>query len=304
MLTKAFAKGKELGAAVSFAQAAIMSRGWAAVGPCLSFLRLIQERFGDALYPVPETDDEGKLDYMNRLVLLERLDHENFLPLALRQLPITDSRSGGEFSWADFRTLEILKGTPAGKDEDPEARRQMIAERVKAFDDAVSKSSLAYYEALHKAIQNGVAELAALRSFVGQHCGGAPEEDQPNFRRTADALEDCQALAIQYLKKKGGGQNLTQPDADQTAPGEAVEGDGEGLSAAASDRQVVGLLERALAHLRQHQHHNPAAYLVEEAIRWTRMPIASWYLEASEDPNMSAFISKLMRGRSTPDGGT
>jgi hypothetical protein len=57
---------------------------------------------------------------------------------------------------------------------------------------------------------------------------------------------------------------------------------------------VVVLLERALAHLREH-HHNPAEFLVEEAIRWTKMPIASWYLEASEDPNMSAFISKLMR---------
>ena len=98
MLVKTFANGKEHGADVTFVQAAVASRGWDVVGPCLSFVRLIQEQFGDALYPVPETDEQGNLDFINRLVLLERLDHENYFPLVIRQLPVTDARSGNEFS--------------------------------------------------------------------------------------------------------------------------------------------------------------------------------------------------------------
>jgi ImpA, N-terminal, type VI secretion system len=205
MLIKAFAKGKELGAAVSFSQAAMMSHGWAAVGPALRFVRLIQERFEDTLFPVPEADENGKLDFVPRLVLLERLDHENCIPLAVRQLPITDSRSGSEFSWADYRQLEILKQTPPGKEEDPEERRRMLAERARAFDDAVSKSSLSYYEMLFKTMQDGAAELASLRAFVEQHYAGSFDEYQPTFRRTEEALEDCQTLTRQILNKKGGG---------------------------------------------------------------------------------------------------
>jgi len=300
MLIDAFAKGKELGAAVSLAQAAVISRGWAALGPSLRFIRVIQERFSDSLYPMPETDERGK-DFTNRLVLLERLDHENFLPLAIGQLPITDPRTGGEFSWADHRQLQILRQSRPAKNEDPEARRQMIEERARAFEDAVAKSTPAYYRSLLNTMQNASAELEALRSFVERYYAGAPEDERPTFRRTAEALEECRSLAAQCLRKTGGEQASAAPDSaapdsgETAATGEIPAAAGTRVAAAASDRDVVQLLEAALAYLRLHQRHNPAAFLVEEAIRWTKMPIGSWYLEASEDTSMSGFISKLMR---------
>jgi hypothetical protein len=291
MLITAFGQGKELGAAVFFAQAAVVSRGWAAVGPCLSFIRLLQERFGDALYPKPETDESGSPDYIDRLVVLERLDHENFLPLAIRQLSMTDPRTGSEVSWVDFRRLEILKETPRGKDEDPEARRLMIEEASNALNDTVMKSSLAHYEALLNTVRNAAADLAALRDYIDQQYASASADDRPTFRQTAEALEDCQNLALQFVRKKGGGQAA----AGDEVSGEAGEVHVARAASASSDQEAIQLLERALAWFRVYQRHNPATFLVEEAIRWTRMPIATWYLEASEDPNMSGFVSKLMR---------
>jgi type VI secretion system protein ImpA len=300
MLIGAFAHGKELGAAVYFAQAAVVSHGWAAAGPCLRFIRLLQERFGDALFPVPETNDEGIPDFIDRLVVLERLDHENFLPLAVRQLSMTDPRSGTEVSWSDFKRLEIMKETARGKDEDPEARRLMIEQADNALNDSISKCSLAHYEALLSTIRNASEELAALRDFVDQQYANASADDRPTFRRTQEALEDCQNLALQFVRKKGGGQTVAEASSDSAENPDRGPGP---HGSASSDAEAILLLEQALAWFRVYQRHNPATFLVEEAIRWTRMPIASWYLEASEDPNMSGFVSKLMRNSGTFQGG-
>jgi type VI secretion system protein ImpA len=296
MLIAAFAQGKELSAAVSFAQAAVVSHGWGAVEPCLRFIRLIQERFGDDLYPRAEMDDQGNPDFIDRLVLLDRLDHINFLPLAIRQLPVTDPRGGVDLSWSDFRRLEIMKEASPAKDEKPEqaeARRQLIETTAKTLNDAVAKSNLAHCEALLNTIRAAQTELAALRAFVDQRYPVHPSSDvKPTFLNTAEALDDCENLAMQLVRKKGGGQN--PKDAEEKGGAGIGEGGPAGPSAS-SDQEAVMLLERALAWFRVHQRHNPAAYLVEEAIRWTRMPIASWYLEASEDPNIAGFVSKLMR---------
>ena len=294
LLLGAFGQGKELGAAVYFAQAAVVSHGWPAVGPCLRFIRLLQERFPDALYPIAEVDDNGTPDFIDRLVVLERLDHENFLPLAVRQLSMTDPRSGTEVSWADFKRVELMKETARGKDEDPEARRQMIENASNALNDAVMKCSLAHYESLLATIREGAAELAALRDYVDQQYASASETDRPTFRRTQEALEDCENLAAQFVRKKGGGQ--AQADSGSPEESDATEGAVHSTgTSASSDAEAILLLERALGWFRVHQRHNPATFLVEEAIRWTRMPIAAWYLEASEDANMSGFVSKLMR---------
>jgi type VI secretion system ImpA family protein len=296
MITGAFAKGKELGAAVTLVLATASGRGWAALAPGFRLLRLLQERYWDQLYPRVETGEDGNPDYVDRLVLLERLDHESYLPLALHQLALTDPRSGGEFSWADFKQLEILKSGKAGATEDAEGHRAQTEERSRAIDEATEKSSLAFYDGLMKSFDEALTELAALRDFINERYASAPEEERPTFRRIEEAIEESKNIASRFWKKKGGGATA---EAEAGMEGGGAEGGAPGVLGPAD---VVGLLERALAQLRAHQRHNPAAFLVEEAIRWTRMPISQWYLEAMNDPNMSGFISKLMGGSQAEPG--
>ena len=149
----------------------------------------------------------------------------------------------------------------------------------------------------HKAMQNGFTELEALRSFVEQQYAHLPKDDRPTFRQTGAALTYCKNLAVELLKKTGGGQTFVTTDSDETAEIEDVQVVEGNRVAAISDSDVVQLLEEALSYLRLRQRHNPAAFLVEEGIRWTKMPIGDWYLEVSQDTNLSDFISKLMRRR-------
>ena len=294
LVTGAFAKGKELGAAVTLVLAAVSGRGWAAMAPGFQFLRRLQEEYFEPLHPVVDVDDSGNPDYVDRLVLLERLDHDSFLPLAIRQLGLTDAKSGGEYSWADFKQLEILKGSKPGENEDPETHRANIAERTRVIEEAADRSSLAFYTKLIENIDSASQELAALRDFINDRYSAAPEDERPNFGKIEATIEEARAIASRYWKKKGGGAQEAAEAGDEGGGASAEGGIGMGGVGIPAGADVVTLLERALAVLRTHQRHNPAAFLVEEAIRWTKMPISAWYLEAVQDPNMSGFISRLM----------
>jgi type VI secretion system protein ImpA len=294
MLTAGFAKGKDLGAAVTLAQAAVNCQGWAALRPCLQFIRLLHQRFGETLYPLPEKEDDGHVDFTTRLAALGRLDHENCLPGAIRQLPLTDPRAGMAFSLAHYEQVQILREKQPTKEADPASRRRMIEEKQKALDDAVTKSKAGFFRTLLQTIQDAADELSTLRSFVDEVYAASPEEDRPSFLETSEALEHCHGLVSQYLSKTDTEpKTAAEPSAEPLEAADAQTGSTRREVLSGGD--VVQLLEQALAELRLHQRHNPAAYLVEEAIRWTKLPIADWYLEAAEDTSMAGFISKLMK---------
>src|SRR5579862_3419338 len=66
LLAPVFAQGKELGTAVTFVQAAAANQGWVALAPGLRMIRQLQADFWDTLHPLPEMDDQGNPDYMDR----------------------------------------------------------------------------------------------------------------------------------------------------------------------------------------------------------------------------------------------
>ncbi len=290
-IISAFSKGKELSAAGTLVLATVSGRGWAGIAPGFRLLRLLQEQYWDTLHPVPEVGDDGNPDYGDRLVSMERLDHENYLPLAIRQLGITDPKAGQQFSWSDFRQLEILRTSKPGPNDNVDSHRAMVDERSRLVETAADKGNLEYYTRLLKTIDDGLAEINALRDFVNERYASVPEDERPSFRKTDEAIEQARAIASGYWRKKGGG---AEEEASEHVEGSSEGGQSTGGTVMVATGDVVALLEKALSHLRVHQRHNPAAFLVEEAIRWTKMPISAWYLETISDPNMSGFVSKLM----------
>ena len=298
-ITAAFGQGKELSAAVTLVLAAVSAYGWKAIEPGFRFLRMLQDQYWDTLHPVPEADDSGAPDLTDRAALLSRLDHENYLPLALRQLSLTDPRQGAAFSWSDFQNLEILRSTKSQKEDEEDARKARVEEISRAIEEAVQKSPLSFYADLLKSIDAGLQSIHALGELVNEKYAPVAHEDQPDFRRSEQVLEEARAIASRYWKAKGGGAEQAEAEADAgSQPAEASSSGG----AAAPAGDVLALLTRALTLLRAQQPHNPAAFLVQEAIRWTRMPISEWYLETVDDTTMSGFVSKLMRGGGAPPG--
>lgn len=297
----AFRQGKELSAGVTLVLATVSANGWNAVAPGLRFLRLLQQQYWDTLHPAPETDESGAADLSDRAALLSRLDHENYLPLALRQLSLTDSRRAPSVSWADFESLGLLRSTKMKQEDEEEQRKARVEEITRSIDESVQKSTVEFYQELLKFIDAGLDELNSLREFVEDKYAAIDQEDRPSFRQAEHVLEEARSIASRYWKAKGGGaeQGSVAAEAD-AAPGGVEEGTRAAGSAPAGD--VLALLNRALVLLRAQQPHNPSAFLIQEAIRWTKMPISEWYLETVDDSTMSGFVSKLMRGGSAPEG--
>jgi hypothetical protein len=107
----------------------------------------------------------------------------------------------------------------------------------------------------------------ALRAFVAEHYTGSSGDDLPTFWRTAAALDYSRTLALQLLRKTGGGQTLADSDSDEVSKANEIQvADGKPVSAT-DGPDIVRRLEAVLNYLRLHQRRNPAAFLVEEAIR-------------------------------------
>jgi len=295
MLLPVFSKGKDLLVTVALVEAAVNRAGWPAVAQGFRLVRRIQDEFWEPLYPQADPEDPDG-PYLQRLTLLERLDQDSRLPLAIRQILLTDARADKDYSWADYRQAEMMRESKPGKDENPDERRSMIEERFRVIDAAVTKTNLAYYERLFGYLDEAVNEMDLLVAFIDERYSDIPESERPNFRNIRATLDECRNLATRFFRKKGG--KFPHEIEEESGGGAEGEEQGEGGSGGGGGAFVGGdvteLLQRALSQMRAREKHNPAVYLIEEAIRWSRMPIGQWYLEALGDTHMSGFISKLM----------
>ena len=301
LLLALFAKGKDLAAGVGLVEALVNRVGWPAMGPGFKLLRTMQETYFEQLHP--HSDEEDDFPYFQRINLLERLDQEKRLPLALRQLPLTDGGGEKNYSWADYKQIEILRDAKPPKENAEEWRRNQqtqVEEGMRNIEAAVQKTKMVFYEQLFAQLDDTAAEMKALVELIDQKYADVPEAERPNMRNVKEVMDETRNLAVRFFKKKGGklpgeGAEEEQSAADAAAGGEHGAGEaGGGGGRVTVSGDVTEILQVALNQMRAREKHNPAVYLIEEAIRWSKMPIGKWYLEATGDPNMSGFIAKLM----------
>ncbi len=294
-LISVFPKGKDLQVCVALVEAAVNRAGWPAIAQGFRLVREAQQQYWETLYPQADLEDPDG-PYLQRLTLLERLDQDSRLPLAIRQILVTDARADKDYSWADYRQAEMLRESKPGKDENADERRAMVEEKFRVIDVSVTKTSLAYYERLFGYLDAAASEMDQLIAFIDEKYSEMPEADRPNFRNIRSTLDECRNLATRFFRKKGGKfpHEIEEESAGTGSEEQGEAGSGGGGGGVFIGGDVTEILGRALSQMRAREKHNPAVYLIEEAIRWSRMPIGQWYLEASSDPHMSGFISKLM----------
>ena len=297
-----FSKGKDLAAGVGLVEALANRAGWPAMGPGFRLLRMMQEMYFEQLHP--QADEEDDFPYFQRINLIERLDQDKRLPLALRQLPLTDGGGERNYTWSDYKQIEILRDGKPPKDDVEEWRRnqtQQVEEGMRNIEAAVQKTKLTFYEQMFGQLDEAATEIEALVALMDQKYSDIPEAERPSMRNVKEVLAETRNLAIRFFKKKGGKMpgEIAEEEA-AAAEAAAAAGAGDDGSGAGGGKLVVSgdvteVLQVALNQMRAREKHNPAVYLIQEAIRWSKMPIGKWYIEALNDPNLSGFISKLMQ---------
>jgi type VI secretion system protein ImpA len=270
-------KSKDLQIAVWLAEAWIRKDGFAALADCFNFLRELQDRFWDNLYPELE-DGDAQFRATPQEWLAGRCDH------LLRRIALT-KKGFDWFKYYDGRDTSRERLAMAGKaseDVKRAAREQAIAFREAAaqeFNQSFEATPKAFYVAALEQLKAAQDALAELDAFCDQKYGKVA----PNFAKLRVALEDVSQAVNQLLDKKREKEPDEVPQtevAEQTetaepaeepvtsAPGKAA----AGLAAKpTTPDEAFTLITRAAEFLRNSDPSLVAPYMVVRALRWAEL---------------------------------
>ena len=275
-------RSKDLQIAVWLADALARTDGFAGVRDGLRVLRLLHEGFWDWLHPVVEDGDLSPR--ANRLAWLnEAAEGRDSLAVAVSLIPLTDPRSGTEYSWVQWkesRDVDNLAKQSAEKHARALAEGRMTGEQ---FDQAVAAGSRRFYESLFDDVSGALDECTRLQAVVVDKY----KDDAPSLLNVHGALEEVHHILKRIVEEK----RRLEPD---MAP-ESGDG-GDMTTVVGSVARVTGLdpvdradalrrLSAVVAFFRRTEPHSPVAFLVQRAIRWAEMPLDEWLKDvvASDD---------------------
>jgi type VI secretion system protein ImpA len=176
----------------------------------LTILTAFLRDFWSQLYPLAE---DGDLEY--RTGPLEFLNDK--VSLAIRESPVTDEKTAEGYSWNRWQESrqvgyeKDLKNQWGEIDENKKrSRNENLAEgRIsgETFDAVVAKSSREFYENLSEDLDACMDAFTRLDAVADEKFG----KDAPRLSELKKVIEDCQQLAGNLLKDKGGRAAAPKP---------------------------------------------------------------------------------------------
>ena len=308
---------KDLQVASWLTEALVVRYGFPGLRDGLRLLRELQERFWDGLYPEVE---EGDME--PRAAPLVWLNER--LPLAVRQVPVTQGASGENYAWLHWQ--ESREVDNLGR-QDQEAMAAALADGKitgEQFDKSVESTPLPYYKTLFEDLGQLYQEYEELDRLVDEKFG----RQAPTLMELRRAIEDCRILISDIVKKKGGIEpDPTPPEPQSKAdrgflsrllrkeelPSKERQSEPE-RSTPADQPTVVSLMPqdradalRRLAavaeYFRRTEPHSPVAYLVQRAVRWGEMPLDEWLRDVIHDDGVLGQLRETL-GLKDADGDT
>lgn len=266
-------KSKDLQIAVWLLEGLVNRHGFAGLRDGLILLRELQEKFWEDLYPEIEDGDlefrAGPLNWLN----------EKY-SAAIRTIALTNGEQAYSWNhWDESRTVDNL-----GR-QSPEAMQAAIADGKitgEQFDKAVSSTPREFFELLFEDLAQAKGELSRLETIVDKKFG----RNAPSLIKIRNAIDDCYGVVSVIVKNKRElDPQYRAPAADSSVatPGPVSERQPDGNSAAAkwsgeprNREEAFQRLELLAAYLKRVEPQHPVSYLLERAVRWSRMPLDQW----------------------------
>jgi type VI secretion system protein ImpA len=267
------AKSKDLQIAVWLLEGLVQRHGFAGLRDGVRLLRELQERFWDGLHPEIEDGDlefrAGPLNWLNEK-----------LPAMVRQIPVTDSAPAYAWvQWDESRTVDNL-----GR-QNPDAMLAAMAEgKISGvqFDKAVAESPRVFFEGLLEDATQSKDELTRLESVTDEKFA----RSAPSLIKVRNAIDDGLQLITAIVKKKRE-QDPNYQAAAQDGPSSsdnplktnATGSVGSVASWAGEPRSREEAFQRLVVlagYLKRVEPQHPVSYLLERAVRWTKMPLEQW----------------------------
>jgi type VI secretion system protein ImpA len=310
-------KSKDLQVSSWLTEAMAKRYGFPGLRDGFHLIRELQQRFWDALYPEIE---DGDLE--TRAAPLVWLNEE--LPLAIRQIPVTQGVSGENYAWLDWKESREVDNLGQEDKAAALADGKITGEQ---FDKTVESTSLAYYRTLSEDLSQLFLEYEQLDQAVEEKFSQLGRQ-APTLRDVKRAIEDCRMLVADIVKKKGGIElEPTPPEPESKAEGFFSSGplrgreelpsqeghrqpdppvhDGQpaGLSLMPQDRaDAIRRLASVAEYFRRTEPHSPVAYLVQRAVRWGEMPLEEWLRDVIHDESVLGQLRETLGLKDADDG--
>lgn len=269
-------KSKDLQLGVWLVEALTRQHGFAGLRDGLNLVREMHEKFWDGLYPEIEDGDlefrGGPLNWLNEK-----------LPVYIRSIALTEGDQAYSWNhWDESRSVDNL-----GR-QNPAAMQAAIAEgkiNGEQFDKSVAGTQRAFCENLFEDLTQTREELSRLEKVVDEKFG----PNAPSLIKVRAAVDECHAVVAGILKRKREQDPTYKAKADDLSVA-TVSGAGlnsiaqqDGSPAVASwageprsREEAFQRLAVLAGYLKRVEPQHPVSYLLERAVRWTKMPLDQW----------------------------
>ena len=279
-------KCKDLQIGAWLVEALSKRHGFAGLTEGLNLLRELQEQFWDGLYPQIEDGDlefrAGPLNWLNEK-----------LPASIRAIALTAGNPPYALNdWDESRKIDNL-----GR-QNPEAMQAAIAEGKitgEQFDKSAEATDRAFFEELFEDLAQSKEQLGRLEKSVDEKFG----PHAPSLIKVRNAIDDCYQVVGGILKRKREEDPAYKPDSIHTmvqAPIPSIPASTDMNTATSHDNgqpmtvsantswfgeprnrdEAFQRLAILAAYLKRVEPQHPVTYLLERAVRWTKMPLDQW----------------------------
>ena len=297
-------QSKDLQIGAWLVEALTRQHGFAGLREGLNLLREMQEKFWDGLHPEVEDGDlefrGGPLNWLNEK-----------LPVYIRATALTEGDPAYSWNhWDESRNVDNL-----GR-QNPEAMQAAIAEGKitgEQFDKSVAETQRAFYENLFEDLTQTKEKLSRLEEVVDEKFG----RNAPSLIKVRSAVDECHQVVSGIVKKKrerdpsykAEAQSLSDANPSNTDLNNPNQGQGDGSPTVASwagePRSREEAFQRLVvlaAYLKRVEPQHPVSYLLERAVKWTKMPLDQWLGEVISNQDVLNQLRDTLgiKDRDTP----
>lgn len=284
-------QSKDLEIAAWFTEALVRKHGFAGLRDGFRLCRELSATYWEQLFPMPDEED-GMLVRVAPLTGLNGEDGEGTLIAPIANVPLTGGVTVGPFSSWHYDQAGALDQM-----DDPARREERIeqgAASLRMIDQAVMETQPEFFQNLLEDIDQVEDEFAALCEFLEEKCGPSVAPPSSNIRNAiATSREVLTNIAKDVLPSSvDADEELESLDNDDVTAAAMAER-GAQKKVMTRDDAFRTLLQVA-EFFRRTEPHTPVSFLLEQAVRWGKMPLPELLLELIPDDASRDHLFKLV----------
>lgn len=280
-------ESKDLELVAWLIEALVREHGFAGVRDGFRLARELVQLYWDTIYPLP--DDEGIYGRVAPFTGLNGEDTDGVLIKPIANVPITSPRNIRPLSLVDYQQAKDLEQvTDPGKRA---ARIDAGVATLETFNKAVLETPTEFLQELKADLTACMEEFQKFGTVMDEKCGKGPDgfPASPPTSTIRNALQAVLEEVERFTKDRSDAGESAAGAGDGAAAGQSVAG---GVSGAVRTRDDAfrALLQTA-DFFKRTEPHSPVSYLLEQAVRWGRMPLPDLWAELipEEDHRLNLF---------------